>query len=414
VSAEQEPGAPTEPRWQRRLAAAGEQFATFVVDVIYDRRRDFAARLAGAGLWLLSLIFTALSVLRYHLYEWRILRAQHLGCMVIVVGNLTVGGTGKTPVVERLARSLHDRGRKVAILSRGYKSRSEPAFSKFWRWITHTAPQPPRVVSDGQSVLLDSLTAGDEPYMLARNLPGIPVITDKDRVKAGRYAIRKFGADTLILDDGFQYFQLQDHFQLLLVDKTNPFGNGHLLPRGILREPVRHLRRASWVFLTKSDGTPDPELEERIRRLRPGTEFIECTHRPQYLQEVNGSTTFPLNWLEGRRVAALSGIATPETFEEFLHKLGAAHIQRHRFLDHHRYSGDELARVARACELSRLDCIVTTEKDAVRIAPSFRPAIPFLFLRVEIKILSGARDFEEAVTRICLPRRTTRLPDSAG
>ena len=139
--------------------------------------------------------------LRTWLYRHRIMHDQPLGCLVVVVGNLTVGGTGKTPVVETFARALQQRGRRVAILSRGYKSKAPPFWKKWWFRLTHTAEPPPRVVSDGQRVLLDSEQAGDEPYMLARNLPGVIVVVDKNRVKAGAYAIKHFGCDTLILDD---------------------------------------------------------------------------------------------------------------------------------------------------------------------------------------------------------------------
>ena len=200
------------------------------------------------------------------------------------MGNLTVGGTGKTPVVEKLARALRDRGRKVAILSRGYKSKPTRFWRKWWYALSHTEEPPPRVVSDGQRVLLDSEEAGDEPYMLALNLPGVVVLVDKNRVKSGTYAIKRFGCDTLVLDDGFQYLPLKGRLNLLLVDKTNPFGNGRLLPRGILREPVKHLRRANYVFLTKSNGRRDAELEGLIARYNPKADIIECAHRPQYLQ----------------------------------------------------------------------------------------------------------------------------------
>jgi tetraacyldisaccharide 4'-kinase len=381
------------------------RFATFTVDVIYGRRTGRGARIWGGCLFVLSLVFRALTFLRRQLYQYRIFRAQHLGCLVVVVGNLTVGGTGKTPVVEKLARTLHDKGRKVAILSRGYKSKKEPFWEKWFRMILHKPPAPPRVVSDGTTIFHDSEVAGDEPYMLARNLPGVVVVTDKDRVKAGLYAIRQFGVDTLILDDGFQYFQLKDHLQLLLIDKTNPFGNRRLLPRGILREPVRQMERASYVFLTKSEEEPSEELLDTLRKHRSESEWIECTHRPKYLQGVFDAEQLPLDWLKGKRVGALSGIAVPESFEVFLEKLGATKIVPFRFLDHHRFTELELRKVKRTIEKEQLDVLVTTEKDAVRIKPDFDPGLPFYFLRVEINLLSGAENFEEAVRRICFPRQ---------
>jgi tetraacyldisaccharide 4'-kinase len=389
----------------QRVRHQSGRFATFTVDVIYGRRTGRAATLWAFVLYCFGLLYGLIVQARRFLYRHRILRAQHLGCLVVVVGNLTVGGTGKTPVVEKLARTLHAKGRKVAILSRGYKSKKEPFIRKWIRWITHQPPAPPRVVSDGNTIFFDSEVAGDEPYMLARNLPGVVVVTDKDRVKAGLYAIRKFGVDTLILDDGFQYFQLKDHLQLLLIDKTNPFGNGNLLPRGILREPVNQMRRASYVFLTKSEREPDEDLKEKLLKYRPESEWIECTHRPKYLQSVFGPERQSLDWLKGKRVGALSGIATPENFEAFLDELGATKIVPFRFLDHHRFTPFELRHVTRQVQSGGLDVLVTTEKDAVRISPDFDPGIPMYFLRVEIHLLSGAESFEEAVRRICFPRQ---------
>ena len=298
--------------WLKRQVTALE---LYTVDVIYGRRAGAAPAIYGAVLQAFSWLFQVIARTRLWLYRHRIFHDQPLGCLVVVVGNLTVGGTGKTPVVEKFARALHDRGRKVAILSRGYKSKAPPAWKRWWWSFTQAEEPPPRIVSDGRQVLLDSEQAGDEPYMLARNLPGVIVLVDKNRVKAGAYAIKKFGCDTLVLDDGFQYLPLKGRLNLLLVDKTNPFGNGHLLPRGILREPISHLRRASYVFLTKSDGRRDPELERLIEEHNPGVDIIECAHRPQYLQRFGPLTPGedgrqPLTFLKGRRVFAFSGIAT--------------------------------------------------------------------------------------------------------
>jgi tetraacyldisaccharide 4'-kinase len=257
-------------------------------------------------------------------------------------------------------------------------------------------------------VLLDSEVAGDEPFMLARNLPGVIVLVDKNRVKAGAYAIRKFGCDTLVLDDGFQYLPLKGRLNLLLVDKTNPFGNGYLLPRGLLREPVKHLRRASYVFLTKSNGQRDTELEELIQRHNPGVDIIECVHRPQYLQRVGTAERQPLEFLQGKRISAFSGIATPESFEKILRDLGAQLEQTQRFLDHHRFSMEDLETIFDQAARAKLEFIVATEKDAVRIPPGFEPPLPLYYLRLEIEIIQGAADFDEAVSRICFPETTQR------
>jgi tetraacyldisaccharide 4'-kinase len=392
-------------RWFRHKADEFEQFA---IDVIMGRREGTLAALFGAFLQLCSYLFSGIVQLRLWLYRNRILRDQPLGCLVVVVGNLTVGGTGKTPVVEMFAKALRDRGRKVAILSRGYKSKAPPFWKKWWFALNHTEPEPPRIVSDGQQVLLDSEMAGDEPFMLARNLPGVVVLVDKDRVKAGAFAIKRFGCDTLVLDDGFQYLPLKGRLNLLLVDKTNPFGNGHMLPRGILREPVKHLKRASYVFLTKSNGRRDTELEALIQEHNPGVDVIECAHRPQYLQRLGGEVgssdgRMPLAWLKGRKVVAFSGIATPESFEKFLRDLGALIMARERYLDHYRYAQEDIDGLFELAQRQGAECLVTTEKDAVRIDAAHGFPLPVYYLRLEIEIVQGAANFDEAVGRICFP-----------
>ncbi|MDR1789201.1 MAG: tetraacyldisaccharide 4'-kinase [Opitutaceae bacterium] len=384
-------------RFQRLLNAVEQ----YTIDVIFDRAEGAGATLYAGFLLCLSFVFSGVVQARWWLYRKRILHDQPLGCLVVVVGNLTVGGTGKTPVVERFAGALRDRGRKVAILSRGYRSKSPP----FWRrWVgalTHAAEAPPRVVSDGERVLLDSEVAGDEPFMLAKNLPGVPVIVDKNRVKAGRHAIRKFGCDTLVLDDGFQYLPLKGSLNLLLVDKTNPFGNTCLLPRGILREPVKHLRRADYIFLTKSDGRRDADLEELIREHNPGADLIECAHRPKFLRRVGGGESLPLEFLKGRRVGAFSGIAVPESFEKFLRDLGGRMEFSRRFLDHYRFTSADFVSIFTEAIERKVECIVTTEKDAVRLPEGLPCPVPIYYLRLEIEILRGAADFAEAVDRLC-------------
>lgn len=389
--------------WLKQKLTDFEQFA---IDVVYGRRDDLPAAIFAAFLQALSYLFKGLVKLRWLLYRKRVLHDQPLGCLVVVVGNLTVGGTGKTPVVEKFARALRDQGRRVAILSRGYKSKAPPLWKKWWFWLTQTAAAPPRIVSDGKEVLLDSEEAGDEPYMLARNLPGVIVLVDKNRVNAGTYAIKRFGCDTLILDDGFQYLPLKGRLNLLLVDKTNPFGNGFTLPRGILREPISHLKRASYVFLTKSNGVRDEELEELIQKHNPGVDVIECTHQPQYLQVLGeppetDATRQPLEFLQGKRVGAFSGIATPESFEKFIRDLGSDIAFSRRFLDHYRFEPADFVDIFSAGIEHKVDFIVTTEKDAVRIDQELPCPVPIYYLRLEIDIINGADDFDEAVGRLC-------------
>ena len=384
------------------LQNRAEDLETFVLDVIFERRRGKRANLLRAFLTTLSHIFAVAVQLRIWCYRMRLLRDRTLGCLVVSVGNLTVGGTGKTPVVETFARALAQRGRRVAILSRGYKSAKRPLLERMVVKLTGLEKlTPPRVVSDGESLLLDSHQSGDEPYMLASNLKNVIVLVDKDRVKAGKYAIEKLQADTLLLDDGFQYLHLKSRLNLVLIDRTNPWGTGHMLPRGTLREPIRNLSRASYVFVTKCDGSDIGPLRDQIRSLNPTAEIIECAHRPLYLQDVFTGERKPLEFLRDLDIASLSGIAAPEGFEQSLEKLGANLTCSHRFADHHRYSQQEIINVINRSHKSGARAVITTEKDAVRFPLVERRDVPIYFMRVEIEILRGAKDFDDAVGRIC-------------
>ena len=394
----------TETRsWARRKWT---DFEGFVEGVIYDRDLSVSARLFGLFLRPFSYLFSAIVRLRLFLYSHRLLfKDRPLDCLVLVVGNLTVGGTGKTPVVERFTKELMAKGKKVAILSRGYKSKEEPRPSLWRRLFRGGDETPPKIVSDGEKVLLDSEEAGDEPYMLAMNLPGAVVLADKDRVKAGRFAIQRFKSDVLILDDGFQYLPIKGTLNLLLVDQTNPFGNRCLLPRGILREPVRHLSRASYVFLTKSEIEPELELLQTIRKYNRNAEIIRCVHKPKFFKEINGDEVKPLNLLHEAYVGVFCGIASPRGFEQLIMRMSGELRFRRRFLGHHRYEEEELDRLFLQAKNAGADVMVTTEKDAVRIPPNYKSLIPFYYVRMEIEITEGFEDFEEAVAGICFPGR---------
>ncbi|HEY4952923.1 MAG TPA: tetraacyldisaccharide 4'-kinase [Verrucomicrobiae bacterium] len=379
-----------------------ESLETFFLEVVFEERNDFRAKLTRGFLFGGSKIFQILVIIRRWLYNVRILRDSTLGVQVIAIGNLTVGGTGKTPVVEKFARELRDAGRNVAILSRGYRSKPPP----LRRWLLnkillHKDQNPPRVVSDGKSLLLDSEMAGDEPYMLASNLRDVVVLVDKDRVKSGRYAIEKFGCDTLLLDDGFQYWKLRGRrHDVVLIDRQQPFGNEHLLPRGTLREPPAHLARAQTIFITKSDGQT-AELRQRIAKLNSEAAVIECVHHPLYLEDVFTGEQRDLNFLQGKKIASLSGIAQPESFEQSLVKLGAELVYSKRFADHHRFTQQEILNVINRGKKRAAEIIITTQKDAVRFPKIDRRDLPIFFMRVEIKIVSGANDFQDCVRKIC-------------
>ena len=377
-----------------------ERLESYLVKLIQEKGADLDQ--PGAIVLLLrvlkafSFLFGGVVAVRYFLYRIGILRRYPLGIQVISIGNVTAGGTGKTPVTEIFARTLAAEGRKVAILSRGYRRKEAP----WWQRVFTQVVEPPLVVSDGKRVLLDSATGGDEPYMLASNLPGVAVIVDRNRVKAGRWAVKRLGCNTLILDDGFQYQKLKHSIEVVLVDSTNPFGNGNLLPRGILREPVRHIARADIIFLTKCRGDVSA-VKDEIRRYNTTAEIVECNHTPKVLKDVWSREEFPLEWLKGRTLCTLSGIASPKGFENSLRHLGAKVVWCERYADHHRYDSSEVLYALNRTADMGADALVTTEKDAVRFPRFETTPVRCLYLRIAIEILAAGESFTQIINRIC-------------
>ncbi len=388
-----------------------EGIETFAIDVILERRYG---KRAGALRWVLlhlSQVYRGIVQARLRLYRARVLRARTQGCLVISVGNITVGGTGKTPVVEMLARELTAGGRKVAILSRGYKSVPRPFLRRLADKIFRKkAIFTPRIVTDGSSLLLDSRTAGDEPFMLANNLRGVVVLVDKDRVKSGLYAVENFGVDAIVLDDGFQYLRQQRRVEIVLIDRQAPFGNEFMLPRGTLREPPANLRRATHIFVTKCDGSDNSELLARIRQHNRTADIIECAHRARHLCNLITGETRPLDFLRGLHIGSICGIAAPESFESALRKLGAVIDLAKTYTDHHRYTEREIEGFIGRCDKRDLRAILTTEKDAVRIPRILNPDVPIFYLRVEIEILSGSESWERLRDRLTTPQPVIAPP----
>ncbi len=387
-----------------------EKTEQYTVDIINGRNKTIWDRVYRVFLFVLSRLYRNIVQLRINLYNSSILKQQDPGCIVISVGNLTTGGTGKTPVVELLSRTLAERGRHVAILSRGYRSKAKRTLKmKLMGLLGHDDDIPPRVVSDGKKVMLDSEEAGDEPYMLASNLleteksNGVAVVVDKNRVKGGNHAIQHMQADTLILDDGFQYLRLRPRLNILLVDTTNPFHNHEMLPCGLLREPIKNIRRANFVFMTKSNGKDYlRHLRAFILRHNPAAAVIECNHVPCYLQDVITRNRMELSELKGKKIAALSAIAVPTSFLNYLTQLGGEIVYSKHFVDHHRYRKQEIEEFFKKAHKHGAELIVTTEKDAVRLPPLPEGDLPVLFLRIAIKILKGHEEFEKCITQICL------------
>jgi len=387
-----------------RFRNFAEHVEKYMIDVINEKNYSNFGMFMRGVLFGFSRVYRNVMQFRLWLYDKGIMRRSSLGCLVVSIGNLTCGGTGKTPVVEVFSKTLAKKGRKVAILSRGYKSRDRTFWEKFLAFSTSKKNQvPPRIVSDGENLLLNPATAGDEPYMLASNLKDVVVLVDKDRVKAGRYAISEFEADILILDDGFQYLHLKPHVNIVLVDSTLPFHNHHVLPRGLLREPIKNLRRADYVFLTKSNGGNHiRHLKRFVEHHNRNAEIIECCHKPQYLESVfERGDRLQLTELKKKNIAALSGIAVPESFEKFLRDYGAKIVHSKSFADHHNYTQQEIIDFIVDAKKAKATMVITTEKDAVRIPLLSRRDIEFYFLRVEIDIISGHESFEQCISRIC-------------
>ena len=383
-----------------------EGLESFAIDVILERRYGRRADILRWILHGLAAIYRVLVQIRLALYRNRYFRPRSLGCVVISVGNLTVGGTGKTPVVEMLARALQAGGRRVAILSRGYKSVPRPLLLRLWDGIfKKKAVFGPRLVSDGNSLLLDSRTAGDEPFMLANNLRGVVVLVDPDRVTSGQYAIESFGADTLLLDDGFQYLRMRHGIEIVLVDSQALFGNEYLLPRGTLREPPKNLRRATHIFLTKCIDRNNGDSIARIRKYNRTADIIECAHRPRHLRNLVTGEIKSLDFLRELEVGSICGIAIPESFQSALNDLGAKVSVSKFYIDHHRYSVREIENFIRRCGRRGLAAIITTEKDAVRIPRILDPEVPIYYLRVEIEILGGQETWVRFVEQLTTRQR---------
>lgn len=303
-------------------------------------------------------------------------KRARLPVSVISVGNLTVGGTGKTPMTQFLCRRLVEEGRRVAVLSRGHGGRSQSI-----RLVSGT---------DGRT-LLSAADAGDEPNLLAQTLPGVPVLVGKDRRLSGREALRLFDIDVLILDDGFQYWQLARDLDIVLLDARRPFDNGFLLPRGLLREPKRHLNRAQIVVATRSGSLGNPEraaLTAQIASLAPNARLFFADHTPTGFVRADtlSSSLLPLSMISGVRVAAVSAIAQPQSFVNSLINSGADIVLETAWADHQAITEAEAQGVIKDALLAGVDALVMTEKDAVKWPFSVNPPLPMYALRVEMVV----------------------------
>ena len=355
--------------------------------------RSFPDALACRGLALGSLPYRAAVWLRNAAFDAGWAKAARLACPVVSVGNLTVGGTGKTACVEMIAGKLASIGGTIAVLSRGYGGPRQP----YWlQW------QDGRLVHEGLGGLpLEALA--DEPQLLARRLPGVPVLVGPRRDRTGQMAVERFGATAVILDDGFQHRRLGRDCDILLIHARMPFGGWAVLPRGPMREPLSAVRRADILIITKADEALQTlgALTERLRGLNPRAVIATAAHAPASLTDAAGQAV-PLASLEGRRVGAVSSIGDPEGFEATLRRVHATVGWHLRWPDHHRYEAADLARI-RAAAGDRVAVIVTTEKDWVRLAPRLGGAdlgAPMHVLGVKMAILSGEAELDARLARV--------------
>lgn len=382
-----------------------EALNTYLYEVVHGKQKGLGPMVLKAILYGLSLIYCALVSLSLALYRYKILSKECLPCKVISLGNITVGGTGKTPTAQALAALIRDAGYKVAILNRGYRAQSKDGIG---------------IVSDGEKIHMTAEEAGDEAYLLAKNLPGVPVLIGKQRARTGRYAVQQFGVDVVILDDGYQHWRLHRDLDIVLVDATNTFGNKYVLPRGTLREPLRNLRRANAFLLTKVDQT-DCAAKERLKRylrqINPKAVITESVHNPKYLYRLDqwfnrgGSRPFSVPEIANKQLLNFSGIGNPKSFENTLVNMGGVCTATVRYPDHHVYTLDDMHHIMQQALKHKVDFIVTTEKDAVKIPPGFVRdvdwPVPMLILGIEVKMTVGSKELIEVIHNVVGKRETT-------
>jgi len=349
---------------------------------------------------LASFFYGLVILFRNFLYRLRILPRRRLNIPVISIGNITIGGTGKTPLVRMVADIIKKKNLVPAILIRGYKGSFKGEFA---------------VVSDGYSILMDSEQAGEEALMLATQLPEVPVIIGASRYAAGQYAVEELGVDAVILDDGFQHRTLERDLDIVAIDATNPFGSGYIFPRGLLREPRWSLRRGDLVILTKADYLPLKRRERVLEKLQQllgkKGKIIQARHRPVWLRDFTGVKERGLG-LNKKKVIAFSGIGDPASFERTLEGMGAELVLRLRFPDHHRYTQEELLEIFSMAFMRGAGMIITTEKDIVGLPDELKEliagqAMGLWVLGIEVEVSEGREILEEKINQIFPEERET-------
>jgi tetraacyldisaccharide 4'-kinase len=365
----------------------------YLYNLATDRYAGFIAAAIKFILFILSLIYGLIVSVLVLFNRWCLYR---INCQVISVGNITLGGTGKTSLVEFTAKYLKKQGHKVAVISRGYKRKI------------------PNLPLSAGSKIQNYEIMGDEPYMLSKNLGGIPVIVDANRIRAAGLAIRNYGVDTVILDDGFQQWKIKKDLEMVAIDATNPFGNQHLIPRGILREPLSSLKRADVFILTKTNLMPNvvnqtvslrriQDIKDFLSRINPTAEIFESIHKPLGFYEIGkDKEVLGTDVLKGKIVTLATGIADPDSFESLIAMLGINVGLSFRFPDHYHYVKEDLDKIVKGSRDKKIDTVVTTEKDAARFQslPLSCLALSFLVLRIGIVITKDEQKFYNRLLRL--------------
>ncbi len=349
---------------------------SYIKDLIYGRGKSLSV---GAFLRLLSVFYALTIRLRHMFYAIGVFRQQSLALKVISVGNITLGGTGKTPTVIQIAGLLLKNQRHPVVISRGYGRENESDIV---------------VVSDGRNILADAESGGDEPVLISSVLSGVPVVVGSDRYKAAVFAQQKFNTDTVVLDDGFQHIRLKRDLDIVLVDAVDPFGNGKLFPAGVLREPLTALRRAHVVLITGSDKEEGLEELKRVIRRNTKARIFTARQVPANITDITSGDTRPHTALRGTSVLAFSGIARPASFTTLLRTLGADIRAEITYPDHHAYNKSELTALFQKAADAKASMIVTTDKDAVKLKPWHPDGI--WALRLEMNIVEN-NEWEEVL-----------------
>ena len=336
-------------------------------------------------LYACSRVYQLAARFRIHLYEKGVLEQKSLPCKVVSIGNITVGGTGKTPMVDYVANLLKGLGLKVAVISRGYGGYAQ-----------HSGG----IVSNGKTTFMGPGASGDEPQLLASKLKGIPLLVGKDRYRAGRQAISKFGVSGLVLDDAFQHLPLKRDLDLLLLDSKRPIGNGYCIPRGTLREPAEQIKRATTLVLTRWTEESNLSRERSIIDAHvQGRPIFRCMHVPETLLVAGRKKSLDIASLKGRRLFAFSGVARNECFRETIAELEGYLAGFLEFPDHHRYAHHDLRLIWKRAKDLNVDNIITTEKDYVNIWTDVPSTPQLLVLVICISFGDDTEAFEGYIKR---------------